>query len=70
MRISVLFVFCFFSRNLSWRDIQHIIARTARPDLVRISRSAWNINKAGLRGGSESGFLNINPFRVFLFLVR
>ena len=40
-----------FSRHLSWRDVQHIIARTARPGPVALnSKSSWIKNKAGLRG--------------------
>ena len=47
------FVFCvirlfILRQDLSWRDVQHIIVRTARPGPVKISN--WNTNKAGLKG--------------------
>jgi len=45
---SLLFGSFNFSPDLSWRDVQHIIVRTARPDPVKISN--WVTNKAGLKG--------------------
>jgi len=42
--------FCSFNfrPNLSWRDVQHIIVRSARPGPVK--GSIWNTNNAGLKG--------------------
>ena len=48
---SVQFLIVFvLSRDLTWRDVQHIIARTARPGPVRISQNEWTVNKANLSG--------------------
>ena len=38
-----------YSRELTWRDVQHIIVRTASPVPVRIG-SLWSQNKAKLFG--------------------
>ena len=43
-------VFFSLSGDLSWRDVQHIIVRTARPGPVNINDGDWNINKAGFKG--------------------
>ncbi|KAL9963202.1 hypothetical protein ACROYT_G032380 [Oculina patagonica] len=40
--------------KLSWRDVQHIIVRTARPDPVKISN--WITNKAGIQVSDRVGF--------------
>ena len=39
-----------FSKDLSWRDVQHIIIPTARPDPVYgVSGQDWRTNQAGLK---------------------
>ena len=38
-----------FSKDLSWRDVQHIIIRTARPDPVYGVGHDWRTNQAGLK---------------------
>ena len=48
---SVQFLIVFvLSRDLTWRDVQHIIAWTARPGPVGISQNEWTVNKANLSG--------------------
>ncbi|KAM7432787.1 Proprotein convertase subtilisin/kexin type 5 [Porites harrisoni] len=42
--------------DLSWRDVQHIIVRTARPGPVNIKDGDWNINKAGFKVNDYVGF--------------
>lgn len=45
------------NRKLTWRDVQHIIAWTARTnDIGQISKGAWTANKAGLRVNDYAGF--------------
>ena len=46
--LSVVFV---YRPSLSWRDVQHIIVRTARPGPANIGGKRWTTNKAGLKGG-------------------
>ncbi|KAM7439362.1 Proprotein convertase subtilisin/kexin type 5 [Porites harrisoni] len=41
---------------LSWRDVQHIIAWTARQDPVAIKKSSWTVNKANLSVNDYVGF--------------
>ena len=43
-------IFFSLSGDLSWRDVQHIIVRTARTGPVNIKDGDWNINKAGFKG--------------------
>lgn len=42
--------------DLSWRDVQHIIVRTARPDPVNINDGHWNINEADFKVNDYVGF--------------
>ena len=49
-RTGVTQFFFSLSGDLSWRDVQHIIVRTARPGPVNINNGDWNINKAGFKG--------------------
>ncbi|XP_068681768.1 proprotein convertase subtilisin/kexin type 4-like isoform X3 [Montipora foliosa] len=44
------------NRELTWRDVQHIIVRTARPEPLAITGSSWNTNKAGLKANDYVGF--------------
>ncbi|XP_044184496.1 proprotein convertase subtilisin/kexin type 6-like isoform X1 [Acropora millepora] len=45
------------NKDLSWRDVQHIIIRTARPDPVYgVSGHAWRTNQAGLKFNDYVGF--------------
>ena len=48
--LKVPLFFPFVSSALSWRDVQHIIAWTARQDPVAIMKSSWTVNKANLSG--------------------
>lgn len=44
--------------NLSWRDVQHILARTSTP--VHINAPGWQVNAAGFRHHQRLGFGRIN----------
>ena len=44
------FHFCFISKQLTWRDVQHLIVRTSRPNREVDNREKWIINGAGLMG--------------------
>lgn len=50
--------FIFFSTNLTWRDVQHIIANSARAatDGVFLERGEWQKNKAGFYFSKYYGF--------------
>lgn len=37
--------FIIFSNNLTWRDIQHVIVKTSKPD--NLKGGTWNTNGAG-----------------------
>ena len=37
-----------FSRNLTWRDMQHIVVRAARP--ANLKAPDWTVNGAGRKG--------------------
>ena len=56
----MLFFFChlFYSPSLSWRDVQHVIVRSARPapGRVLLESGAWVKNKAGLVVSKFFGF--------------
>lgn len=47
-----------YSPLLTWRDVQHVIARSARPALggVLIENGDWVKNKAGLAFSKSYGF--------------
>ena len=51
-------VFFVFSPSLTWRDVQHVIATTARsaPGGVPLQRGDWVRNKAGLSVSKYYGF--------------
>lgn len=36
------------NRNLTWRDMQHIVVRTAKPD--HLKANDWQVNGAGRKG--------------------
>ncbi|XP_044177630.1 proprotein convertase subtilisin/kexin type 4-like isoform X4 [Acropora millepora] len=44
------------NKDLSWRDVQHIIIRTARPDPVYGVGHDWRTNQAGLKFNDYVGF--------------
>ena len=56
------------SMNLTWRDMQHLVVRTAQPG--RLSAADWKANGVGRRGKSLTGRLrpglhrSLVPFRV------
>lgn len=54
--INLFFIFSFnfyyyFSPNLTWRDLQHIIVATARPTELKVGD--WVINGAGYHGNNS-----------------
>ena len=62
-KVSWLSSYCtcniiFFSTNLTWRDVQHIIANSARaaPGGVFLERGEWQQNKAGFYFSKYYGF--------------
>lgn len=38
------------SEDLTWRDVQHVIVQSSRPDKSALKTSDWKINGAGLMG--------------------
>lgn len=50
---SVLWVYhffpCRFSRNLTWRDMQHIVLRTSNPEPL-LANTGWVTNGVGRKG--------------------
>lgn len=40
------------SKNLTWRDMQHLVVRTSNP--AHLSTNDWKINGVGRRGKSPS----------------
>lgn len=45
------------NQNLTWRDVQHIIVRSARPAAVKgVKTSEWTENNAGLKVNDYVGF--------------
>ena len=38
-----------FRNSLTWRDVQHLIVRSSRNDIIDKSVK-WTVNKAGIRG--------------------
>ena len=43
-------LFAFHSKNLTWRDVQHVIIRSSRPDPDNLFPNDWITNSAGLTG--------------------
>lgn len=49
------------SKNLTWRDMQHLVVRTSNP--AHLSTNDWKINGVGRRGKSPSRcFSSLPPF--------
>lgn len=44
------------NRELTWRDVQHIIVQAARPEPLAITGNSWSTNKAGLKANDYVGF--------------
>lgn len=45
------------NKDLTWRDVQHIIVRSARPAAVKgVKEGDWTVNKVGLRVNDYVGF--------------
>ena len=40
------------NRNLTWRDMQHLVVRTAKPD--KLKAHDWQVNGAGRKGNWKS----------------
>ena len=49
------------NRNLTWRDMQHIVVRTAKP--ANLKADDWQVNGVG-RNGKYSLSLSINHFLI------
>ena len=52
----------FFSPNLGWRDVQHLIARTSSS---KFNSVPWRTNKAGLRGNDLSLSFSFSSFLLY-----
>lgn len=46
--------------NLTWRDVQHILARSSTPTDLTFSTSTWQVNAAGFAHHYHYGFGRIN----------
>lgn len=47
------------SKNLTWRDMQHLVVRTSNP--AHLSTNDWKINGVGRRGKSPSRCFSLLP---------
>ena len=55
------FYFSYFSPNLGWRDVQHLIARSS---CSQFSSVPWITNKAGIKGIGSTPFPIHSIFRI------
>jgi len=51
---AALQLYFIISNDLTWRDVQYLIAYTSNPDIL--SGGDWATNGAGLRVSSQFGF--------------
>ena len=61
---SLFYTMLFYSKDLTWRDVQHIIIRTSSSNPTVLHGGGWKTNGAGLRGNFLFRLLNINVFPV------
>ena len=55
---SLIWFLFLLSQNLTWRDVQHIIVRTARPAAVKgFKKVEWTENKVSLKGERDFFFV-------------
>ena len=54
MCISLNYFYCYFSSNLTWRDVQYLVAYTSNPDIL--TGDDWVTNGGGLRVSHHFGF--------------
>lgn len=66
-RANTLNVFCLYSKNLTWRDMQHLVVRTSNP--AHLSTNDWKTNGVGRRGESPSCCFSLRPSPFLAFLV-
>ena len=55
-----------FRKSLTWRDVQHLIVRSSRNDIID-KNVKWTVNKAGIRGKvffASLFFFNTDIFHV------
>ena len=64
--------FLFYSPSLTWRDMQHVIARSARsaPGGVRLEGGDWIINNASLAISKYYGFGLIRDAGKMVYLAK
>lgn len=49
-----MFMFCFLSPNLTWRDMQHVVVLTARP--ANLHARDWKTNGIGRNVSHSFGY--------------